>query len=68
MYPILTYMYRDEYTYRFFWLFRAIGSGRFECLSVGALVALARRCGGEHIILRDVYGITFVFTFFSSSF
>lgn len=46
-----------------FSFFRAVGSGRFECLSVSALIALARRGDGEHIILRDtyIYGIIYIF-------
>lgn len=61
LYITYTHTRIDKY---FFFFFRAVGSGRFECLSVSALVALARRCGGEHIILRDVYGIIYLFILF----
>lgn len=61
----MTYIYIGRY----FFFFRAVGSGRFECLSVSALIALARRCGGEHIILRDtyIYGIIYIIYIFFSS-
>lgn len=66
--PTLYITYTHTRIGKYFFFFRAVGSGRFECLSVSALVALARRCGGEHIILRDVwhYLSIYLFIFFLS--